>query len=113
MSAKLVGRWYQRYWSDYDPTSRNNSADRGQPWKIPNYSIFDMNLYYQLPLRNDRFDVTTFVHVFNLFDKVYVSDATDNSSYEGIYGTPSHSAQRAEVFLGSPRTINVGTTVRF
>lgn len=113
LSATLQGRWYQRYWSDYDPTSRTQSADRGQPWQIPNYEVFDLHVNYRIPLKSDRFEVTTFLHVFNLFDKEYISDATDNSSYEGVPGAPSHSAQRAEVFLGAPRGADIGVRVQF
>ncbi len=113
LSVKLVGRRYERYWSDYDPTSRTNASDQGQPWQIPNYSVFDLHLNYHIPLQSARFEVTAFVHIFNLFDKVYVSDATDNSSYEGVSGAPSHSAQRAEVFLGAPRTVDAGVRVVF
>jgi len=48
-----------------------------------------------------------------LLDKTYVSDATDNSGFEGVPGAPSHSAQRAEAFLGAPMTFNAGLQVRF
>lgn len=113
LTVKLEGRRYERYSADYDGTTRTNAADRGQPWQVPRYSLFDLHVNYQLPLKTDQFEVATFVHVFNLADKVYVSDATDNSSFEAINSAPSHSAQRAEVFLGAPRTVNLGVKVTF
>ncbi|MFZ9682751.1 MAG: TonB-dependent receptor [Cephaloticoccus sp.] len=113
LSVKLQGRWYDRYWSDYTPESRTNPADRGQPWQIPSYTVYDLHVNYNLPLDFRKFDVSVFAHVFNLFDEVYVSDATDNSSYEAISSAPSHSAQRAEVFLGLPLSYNVGVKVKF
>ncbi len=113
LSVTVQGRWYDRYWADYDPTSRTNSSDRGQSWQLPNYSVWDVHVNYRLPLKSDRYVVTTFLHVFNLFDKEYISDATDNSSYEGVPGAPSHSAQRAEVFFGAPRGANVGVRLQF
>ncbi len=117
LSVTFQGRQYGRYWSDYDPTSRTNlisgQPDRGQSWEIPSYSVYDLHVNYQLPLKSDRFEVTTFIHVFNLFDKEYVSDATDNSQYEGVNGAPSHSAQRAEVFFGAPLALNTGVRVTF
>ena len=59
-------------------------------------------------------DVTIFAHMFNLFDTFYVQDAVDNSAYNGYYGydgSLSHTANSAEVFLGLPRTFNVGVKI--
>lgn len=113
MSVKLQGRWYDRYWSDYTPESRTSSSDRGQPWEIPSFTVYDLHVNYTLPLEFRKFDISVFAHIFNLLDKTYVSDATDNSSYEGVPGAPSHSAQRAEVFLGLPVTYNAGVKIKF
>jgi hypothetical protein len=113
LSIQIEGRWYDRYWSDYDPTTRNVSTDRGQPWQIPNYSVCDVHVNYKLPIKSDVFEISTFLHVFNVFDKVYVSDATDNSGFEGVPGAPTHSAQRAEVFFGAPLSANLGVKVTF
>ena len=113
MSIKLQGRWYSRYWADYDATSRDDEDDRAQAWQIPNYSIYDLHLRYRLPITAGRWDFTVFAHIFNLFDETYISDATDNSSFEAISSAPSHSPQRAEVFFGTPRTYNFGVQARF
>ena len=113
LSIKLQGRWYDNYYADYTPESRTNVADQGQAWQIPSYTIYDLHVNYTLPLDSSKFDVSIFGHIFNLTDETYVSDATDNSSYEGIKSAPSHSAQRAEVFLGLPISYNVGVKVKF
>lgn len=113
LSIKLQGRAYDRYWSEFDPGSRFNPADRGQSWQIPNYEIFDLHVNYRLPIKSDKFDVSVFAHVFNLTDETYISDATDNSSFEAINSAPSHSPMRAEVFLGPPVAYNLGATIRF
>lgn len=113
LSVKLQGRHYDRYWADFEPSSRTSATDKGQSWRIPSYSVFDLHVNYRLPLKTDAFEVTTFLHVFNLLDEVYVSDATDNSSYEGISGAASHTAQRAEVFFGAPLGANVGVRMKF
>ena len=68
---------------------------------------------YTLPLNLEKASFSLFLHVFNLLDKTYVSDATDDSPYEAVSSAPLHTAQRAEVFLGSPRTFNTGLRVRF
>jgi iron complex outermembrane recepter protein len=113
LSIKLQGRSYARYWSDYNAETRKSSTDRGQPWQIPSYSIYDLHVTYHLPLDSRNFDVSIFGHIFNLTDETDVSDATDNSSYEGVSSAPSHSAQRAEAFLGLPVSYNLGVKVKF
>jgi outer membrane cobalamin receptor len=114
LSIKLQGRSYSRYWSDYDPDTRQDESDRGQAWRIPSFSVFDVHASYTLPF-NFFGDVRTsvFIHAFNILDETYVSDATDNSSYEGVPGAPSHSAQRAEAFLGAPLIVNGGLKFMF
>ncbi|MBE7538245.1 MAG: TonB-dependent receptor plug domain-containing protein [Opitutaceae bacterium] len=115
LSLKLQGRWYDRYWSDYTPESRGGPDDRAQPWKIPSYSIYDLHTNYDLPFGFRNADISVFLHILNLTDKVYISDATDNSQFEavGLNLAPSHSAQRAEVFFGPPITFNCGVRVTF
>lgn len=113
LSIKLQGRWYDRYYADFDPSTRQTASDRGQAWEIPAYELYDLHVNYRVPLNNRRFDVDLFAHVFNLLDETYVSDATDNSGFEGINSAPSHSAQRAEVFLGPPLSVNIGASLKF
>lgn len=113
LSVKFQGRSYGRYWSEFSPESRTDSTDRAQPWQIPSYSIFDLHVNYYLPQDLGAFKVKLFAHVFNVFDKVYVSDADDESRFESIRGATPHSAQRAAGFLGAPMTMNVGATFTF
>lgn len=115
LSIKFQGRWYDRYYADYDPATRTDPNDRAQPWEIPSYTIYDLHVSYRLPLRSDRYNISVFAHLFNVFDKLYVSDATDESQFEGV-GTnlaAPHSAQRAEVFLGQPFAFNTGVKFEF
>ncbi|MEQ9568946.1 MAG: hypothetical protein RLN75_02045, partial [Longimicrobiales bacterium] len=56
-------------------------------------------------------DVRLFVNVFNLFDQMYVQDAVDNSRFNGFDG--DHDADDAEIFIGLPRSFNVGFSVRY
>ena len=56
--------------------------------------------------------MTLSAHIFNALDDVYIQDAVDNSKYNG-YGDKVHAAHNAEVFLGTPRSFNVGLSVNF
>lgn len=113
LSIKLLGRWYDRHWADFDPVTRSDPNDRGQSWRAPSYTVYDLHVNYALPQPVGPAEVSLFLHVFNLFDKMYISDASDNSSFEGINSAPSHSAQRAAVFLGEEISFNTGVQIRF
>ena len=72
-----------------------------------------MHFSYKLPIKSDKLGINVFAHVFNLLDEMYIQDATDESSYNAVSGAPAHSAMRAEVYLGLPRTYNMGVKVTF
>ena len=80
-------------------------------WKVPSYSLLDFHASYRLPvdLNGVKFDV--FAHMFNILDELYISDAVDNSRYNGFDG--DHDADDAEVYMGLPQTFNVGITVTY
>ncbi len=87
-------------------------ADREQVWDAPGYSKVDLHITYDLP-KIAGMNAQVFAHVFNVLDATYVQDAVDNSQYNGFSSGASHSASRAEVFLGTPRYMNMGLKLRF
>ncbi len=124
--AQLQGRSNYRYYAQFDPFGRTTDTDRGQAWKVPGYTLFDFHGSYRITDLIPAWrggDVRLFANVFNLFDTMYVQDATDNSSYNGFYqcspnskpcaGDPGHDAEAAEVFLGLPRMYNIGFQIIF
>lgn len=113
MSLQVLYSMYMDMYASWSPTSRTVETDRDQSWKTPNYSVIDLHFSYMLPINLSGTTFTVFAHAFNLLDTIYVQDATDNSSYNGIKGAPSHSAQRAEVYLGIPQTFNAGVSIAF
>jgi hypothetical protein len=112
LQTQLVWRYYDNYYADFDPFSRNDMDDRAQVWKVPSYSLFDVHALYRLPGQVAGLDVSIFGHIFNLFNELYVEDATDNSQYNGykVNGQyyESHSASSAEVYVGLPISFNAG-----
>lgn len=118
--VQLVWRHYADHYAKWDPFSRTELEDtngdgvaeeRPQSWKVPEYSVFDLHASYKLPLKWENADIRLFAHVFNLFDEVYIQDATDNSKYSSF--DDDHDADDAEVFFGLPRTWNVGVELIF
>ncbi len=114
LRLQLEGRYYTDYYSNFEPTSRTDENDRAQVWQVPDYYLFDLHMSYGFNIGN--YKMTVFGHVFNLLNALYVSDATDNSRYNGYYGYSgelSHTVNSAEVFVGLPRTFNFGFRVDF
>ncbi len=109
LSLTFVGTSYLRHFSDFDPITRDDPNDRAQTWKVPNYSVFNLHLNYELDgvLEGASF----FANVFNIFDEVYIQDATDNSRFNSF--DDDHDADDAEVFFGLPRRYNFGVRVNF
>jgi hypothetical protein len=113
--ARFQGRTYWNHYAEFSPDDRDDEAEAGiQPWKVPGYSVFDLHASYRLsdvvPVWKGG-DVRLFVNVYNLLDELYISDAVDNSSYNSF--DKDHDADDAEVYLGLPRTFNLGFEVRF
>ena len=114
LRVQLEGRYYTDYYSNFEPTSRTDENDRAQVWKVPDYYLFDLHMSYGFNIGN--YKMTVYGHVFNLLNALYISDATDNSRYNGYYGYSgelSHTVNSAEVFVGLPRTFNFGFRFEF
>ena len=95
--ASLGLRRFMDHYAKFDPANRTDPDDRAQSWKLPDYNLVDLHASYTLP-------GTTFsnmklrLHVFNLLDERYVSDADDGNG---------HDAASARVFLGLGRRWNI------
>ena len=118
MQFQLVFRYNARYFADWDPFSRIYPDDRGQVWKTPWYTIWDLHFNYKLPFDIHGVKLNLFAHVFNLLDTIYIQDATDNYQYSSynhaIWNTYyDHSASDAGVYLGLPRTFNIGINLSY
>jgi outer membrane receptor protein involved in Fe transport len=60
--------------------------------------------------------VRLFANVYNVLDEMYVQDALDNSGFNGYYSSDNvigHDADAAEIFVGFPRTYNLGFQIVF
>jgi hypothetical protein len=115
LTLSAVGKFYADHYAQFEPFSRTDPAEEGiQSWKTPNYAVFDVHASYSLgdllPIAGGA-DVRLFANVYNVFNAVYVQDAIDNSSFNGF--DLDHDADDAEVFIGTPRSVNLGFQVTF
>ena len=117
-TVQLTYRRYALYWSDWSPSSRaysdGETPDRASSYQIPDYGVFDLNASYNLPFEFSGATATVVLNIRNLFDEVYIQDATDNSRYNAIpFRVNNHRANAAEVYLGMPTSFNLGLKVNF
>ncbi len=108
---RLQGKTFGKHYANWDPFSRTTDEEAGvQSWRPPGYSVFDFHASYRL---SDELsgpfggNVRLFIHGYNMFDAIYIQDATDNSRFNA-YGERNHKADDAEVYLGYPRNFNFG-----
>ena len=116
LTVSGIYKMYDKNYSDWSPDAReydgdDSNADREQVWMAPAYNRLDLHASYKLP-KIGGLDMALTGHVFNALDAVYVQDAVDHSKYNS-YGSKTHAAHNAEVFLGTPRYFNLGLTVNF
>ncbi len=117
LMAQAVVRHYRDHYAGFDPLTRDDPNDRDQSWKTPDYTVIDFHATYTLPIDLGGAKLQVFGHLFNALDEIYVQDAVDNSAYNayrvnGEIVNP-HKADAAEVFLGLPRSFNVGLQLRY
>ena len=109
-----VMKAYGAHYANFDATTRDDPSDRAQSWQPPGYTVFDLHWSYRV---NDLFrikyqgDMRFFANMYNVFDALYIQDATDNSRFNGF--DYDHDADDAEVYFGYPRNLNVGIQVTF
>ena len=103
--ASLGIRRFMDHYAKFDPANRTDPGDRRQSWQLPDYNLVDLHASYRLP--GDLFGdgrVRLRLHVFNLLDELYVSDADDGDG---------HDAASARVFLGLPRRWNLSLSYEY
>lgn len=97
--------FYADYNSDFDPTSLTKEGLT--PYKIPNYSLLDVNAVFKLKIAG--LNTSLYVNVLNLLDTEYLSDgfARFNST------TGISDASNTQVYYGTGRTWTTGLKVNF
>lgn len=120
LSVTANGRWFGRYYAKY--TAESREADYAQGWRVPDYCVFDLHVNYDLPIAQ-KFKATLFLHLINVLDKTYIQDATDNyftssssSLGSAVYTSNAfapHTAQTAEINLGTERMYTAGLKIAF
>ncbi len=109
---KLQYIYFDRYYADFRPTDLTYVKD-GQgniiqdnhdrdSWKLPSYDLVDFYAGYNFKVWKVYFNITA--GVYNLLDRVYISDATNGSTFDG---------NSATVFIGQGRRFNTSLKLTF
>ena len=109
---QATGKTFWAHYSGFDPLTRDDKADESAgTWRAPGYTVFDLHIRYTFVNVFDNVDVELFGSIFNLLDETYIEDSIDNSAYNSY--DQDHDADDAEVYLGLPRSYNMGFKVNF
>lgn len=96
--------YYMRNYADFSMNIANWGVNNfTQPWEMPDAGVADLFMKYQFPVGNIK--ATLFGNINNLFDTVYLADATD-------LGT-THDWKGVSAYYGFGRTWSVGLRVNF
>ncbi len=89
-------------YADFDPTNRTSLASKVDSWKMPNYSLVDVNASYKFKIGN--LNATVYGNVANLLDTEYIADAADGTN---------HDMYTSFVYYGFGRTWSTGLRINF
>ncbi|WP_321348045.1 TonB-dependent receptor [uncultured Draconibacterium sp.] len=93
--------YFADYYADFSPETVTTEGTP-QPWKVPDYGLFDVGLRHGFKIGN--FDATLLGTVNNVFDTEYIADATNGSG---------NNAQTALVWYGFGRTFSASLKIDF
>ncbi|RZL17962.1 MAG: TonB-dependent receptor [Pedobacter sp.] len=99
--------YYANFNAEFDPTTLNEQ--NLDPWKVPNYSLFDINAVFRFKFGG--FNASLFGNVNNLFDVEYISDAY--AQFTGPSGSRVSNANNSTVYFGTGRTFTTGLKINF
>ncbi|PKP51785.1 MAG: hypothetical protein CVT92_11895 [Bacteroidetes bacterium HGW-Bacteroidetes-1] len=88
---------YDRHFAQFDPTGRQSSDDRTQSFRLPSYTLANVNLNYPFMIIDQK--VNLFITVNNLFDHHYIVKGED-----GI----GHNLETFRGFWSFGRTFDMG-----
>jgi iron complex outermembrane recepter protein len=102
------GTFFGNNYSNFNPETLTDINVQRQSWKMPNYFVGDFNMGYNMKL--NKVNVDWRFNLLNVFDTLYISDASNN----GIGSNLSNfDASSATVFFGLPRRWTVSAEISF
>jgi outer membrane receptor for ferrienterochelin and colicin len=94
--------YFGKHYAEFDPTKRTTDDNSGDSWRLPDATVVDMNVRWNFNIAG--LDATLYGNIDNLFDKEYISDASDGRD---------HDRYTSVVYYGFGRTWTAGIRVNF
>jgi outer membrane cobalamin receptor len=94
--------YFGKHYAEFDPINRTLADYKGDAWRLPDATVVDLNIRWKFNIGN--LDATLYGNIDNLFDKEYISDATDGNT---------HDRYAALVYYGFGRTWTTGIRINF
>lgn len=110
--VKLRGTYFDDNYSDFQPEDlkpESNSARRDS-WKLPAYMLYNLHLGYNFRINKTKMSLR--FNVLNLFDTIYISDASNNDNFNEKPKT-NFDAQSASVHFGQGRRWTSALSIDF
>ncbi len=99
----IDANYFGRNFADFDPAERTGSKSAGiDSWQMPDAYLCDVNAGYNFKIANLKARISG--KVMNLFDTIYVTDATDGAN---------HDWKTSPVYYGTGRAYSLGLKVNF
>ncbi len=117
--VKATYRYFMRNFADFNPLDLDpikkpeNFDENGMPrqsWELPDYGLLDLHAGYGRKV--GKVYVKFSLGVLNALNGMYISDATNNDSYNEYY-YDDFDAKSASVFFGMGRRYNASLKVTF
>ncbi|NND77241.1 MAG: TonB-dependent receptor [Flavobacteriales bacterium] len=103
--------YFDRYFSDFDPSTLVGDDEGRESWQIPAYGFGDIHAGYKFKV--DKYKFSFRLSVLNAFDATYVSDADNNVRFARTTSATNFDAQSAGVYFGQGRRFNTSLTLTF
>lgn len=99
-SARIVWKYNDRLWADFDPVTRTDPAFRGDSYRIPGYHLMDAHVSWHQDF--SRCGLTIFVNVNNMTNQSYIERSKDGYSHDKASFTG---------YWGNGRSFNFGVRI--
>ena len=93
---------YDKHFAQFDPSARQNIADRAQPYRLPAATL--VNVGFEAPLSIGRHRATIFANFNNVFNRIYILKGEDGLG---------HNLETFRGFWGFGRTFDIGFSLSF
>jgi hypothetical protein len=94
--------YFGKHFAQFDIEEDRKTPDHKDTWKLPDATVVDFNIRWKFNIGN--LDATLFGNIDNLFNREYISDATDGDT---------HDRYTALVYYGFGRTWTTGIRINF